>query len=188
LATVSFTCVLHTENPLWFSPFLDSSAWSVLNLSPAQIGACRHRDSSSSGQPEPPRVVPSYPERRLWVSDISPPFFCTKFVSLWGVLARRSRPSLGRRVFTATGHCSPSPSPNLGIEHPYPLPEAYANLSTPDYSPPRRVLLAGVTSGSLEVPSPPSARLSPIPATPTSPLCSLSPPQPPWLPRPPQRP
>jgi hypothetical protein len=53
----------HRE-PMVVSPFLNSSARSVLNLSPAQVGA-RRRDSSTCGQPEPPRVVPSCPKRRL---------------------------------------------------------------------------------------------------------------------------
>jgi hypothetical protein len=52
----------------------------------------------------------------------------------------------------ASGHYSPSTSPNLGVEHSYPLPEARVGLSAPDYSSPRRVLLAGVASGPPEAP------------------------------------
>jgi hypothetical protein len=96
--------------------------------------------------------VPSCPKRHLWVSNLPPPFFYTNSVSPLVISDCQSRPSSGRRVLTTSGHYSPSLSPNLGVEHSYPLPEAHVSLSAPDYSPPRRVLLAGVTSSPLKVP------------------------------------
>jgi hypothetical protein len=134
------------------SPLIDPSPRSLLNLSPAQVRVLRRCGFSSSGQPESPRAVPSCPERRLWASDLPPPFFCTNSASPWVISARRSRPSSGLRVFTASGHYSPSSSPNLGVEHSYPLLEARVSLSAPDYSSLRRVLLAGVASSPPEVP------------------------------------
>ena len=62
--------------PMVVSPFLKSSTRSALNLSPAQVGARRRRDSSTSGQPEPHRAVPSCPKHRIWVSDIPVSLFC----------------------------------------------------------------------------------------------------------------
>jgi hypothetical protein len=41
------------RKPVVVSPFLNSSARFVLTLSPVQVGACRRRDSSTSGQTEP---------------------------------------------------------------------------------------------------------------------------------------
>jgi hypothetical protein len=67
----------HRE-PTVVSPFLNSTAWSTLSLFLAQVGARRRRDSSTPGQPEPPRVVPSLPKHRLRVSD-PPSLFCANF-------------------------------------------------------------------------------------------------------------
>jgi hypothetical protein len=50
-------------------------------------------------------------------------------------LARRSRLSSGRHVLTAYDRYSPSPSPNLGVGHSYPLTEAHAGLNALDCSP-----------------------------------------------------
>jgi hypothetical protein len=72
----------HWDSPV-LSPFLNSSARSVLSLSPAQVGACRHRDSSTPGQPEPPRAVPSCPKHRVWVSDPTSSLFCANHASPW---------------------------------------------------------------------------------------------------------
>jgi hypothetical protein len=112
----------HRE-PTVVSPFLNSSAQSALNLSPAQVGARRHHDSSMSNQPEPPHAVPSCLKRHLWVSDLSLSLFCANSALPWRIL---SHPSSGRRVFTASGNCNPSSSPNSVLEHPHPLLEAYA--------------------------------------------------------------
>jgi hypothetical protein len=65
----------HRE-PTMVSPFLKSSTRFALHLSPAQVGARRRRDSSTSGQLEPHRVVPSCPKHRIWVSDIPVSLFC----------------------------------------------------------------------------------------------------------------
>jgi hypothetical protein len=51
--------------PAVVSPFLNSSTRSTLNISLAPIGTRCRRDSSSSGQPEPPRAMPNCPKRRL---------------------------------------------------------------------------------------------------------------------------
>jgi hypothetical protein len=53
----------------------------------------------------------------------SPPFFCTDFVSLRGILAHRSHSSSGRCAFTTSGQYNPSPCPNLTTEHPTPSPK-----------------------------------------------------------------
>jgi hypothetical protein len=116
---------MHQEHIVVFPP-IDPSARFALNPSPAQVGVRRRHGFSSSGQPDSPRSVPSCPERRLWVSNLPPPFFRTNYVSPWVILAHWSRSSSGCRVVTASGHCSPSPSPNLGVEHSYPLAEAHA--------------------------------------------------------------
>jgi hypothetical protein len=52
--------LVHQE-PAVVSPFLNSTAWSALILFPTQVGARRRRDSLTTGQPEPPRAVPSRP-------------------------------------------------------------------------------------------------------------------------------
>jgi hypothetical protein len=96
--------------------------------------------------------VPRCHEHRLWVSNLPPPFFCTNSASPWVILAHRSHPSSGRRVLTASGHCSPSSSPNIGVEHSYPLAEAHVGLIVSDYSPLRRALLAGVASSPSKAP------------------------------------
>jgi hypothetical protein len=83
---------LARREPTVVSPFLNSSARAALNLSPVQVRACHHRDSLTSSQPEPPRVVPSCPKRRLWVSDLSSSLFCANSALPWGILAHRSRP------------------------------------------------------------------------------------------------
>jgi hypothetical protein len=95
--------------------------------------------------------VPSCPERHLWVRNLPPPFFCTSSISPRGILASWSRPSSDRRVFTASDRYSPSPCPNLGVEHSYPLTETHAGLGAPDCPPLRRGLLAGALYGPPEV-------------------------------------
>jgi hypothetical protein len=71
---------VHRE-PAMVSPFTDPYVRSTPNLSPAQTGARRRRDSSSSGQPKPSSAMPTFPEHHLKVRNLSPSFFCTEFVS-----------------------------------------------------------------------------------------------------------
>jgi hypothetical protein len=47
----------------------------------------------------------------------------------------------------AFGWYNPSPCPNLGVEHSYPLAKAHVGLGAPDYPPSQWVLLVGVVSG-----------------------------------------
>jgi hypothetical protein len=53
------------QGPTVVFPSTDPSAQSVLNLSPTQVRVCHRHGFSSSGQPEPPRTMPSCSERHL---------------------------------------------------------------------------------------------------------------------------
>jgi hypothetical protein len=55
---------VHRE-PAVVSPFTNPYVRSMPNLSPAQTGARRCRDSSSSGQLKPSSAMPTFPEHRL---------------------------------------------------------------------------------------------------------------------------
>jgi hypothetical protein len=129
---VSFAGALCIRNPRWFplssTPLLGLRSTSHLRRSEFAAVAVSHRPAA--GAPSRRAELPQVPSLG---KQPFPAFFCTNFASPWGILARQSHPSSDHRDFTASGQYRPSPCPDLGVEHPYPLPEAHASLSAADY-------------------------------------------------------
>ena len=119
----------HRE-PMVVSPFLKSSTRSALHLSPAQVGARRRRDSSTSRQPEPHRAVPSCPKHRIWVSDIPVSLFCANS-AIRGGFRPSKLPLAGPQHLHGVRPLQPLPEPELRPRAPHPLPGAYANRRAP---------------------------------------------------------
>jgi hypothetical protein len=110
-ASPGLCCRLGHGEPAVVFSFINPSVRSALNPSPTQVGVRRCHGFSLTGQPKPPRVMPSCLEHHFWVSNIPPPFFCTIFVSPGEIMACWSQSSSGLHVSTTSDRSNPSQCP-----------------------------------------------------------------------------